>query len=383
MRNVPSPIDILSDQDVQQESFLPLRYSNIGGAFAGSMRLLAPYSATLSDEFQSAKGISADPPTTLIAALDAGQPTTALLEAGGLRPALKSIEYDAGELLKSETKISFTQDSNRRRLLFIGHFFLGSMKHLVAAYFGNAPRSGGSTLVETAFIPSTALHDSALKHYAVALKNTSSPYEGRLVNSFIARIHLLEGRYSQALQAAVIGLHQGDPSFSTIYNTGLYNRWVDFAGLKANHTIIPDPRFRAYVEAEPGEAARIAMAKGTRPTAGRTEPYYIQTKYSDYTPIEVMTWQENALMLAELRLRLTNDVPGALEEVNRVRASVSAVPGAPKLVPRTTTHLDSVYIERDKQFFGTGLRLLDQRRFDRWHFPPADSAKTWHYLPNN
>ena len=43
----------------------------------------------------------------------------------------------------------------------------------------------------------------------------------------------------------------------------------------------------------------------------------------------------------------------------------------------TEINLDSIYVERDKELNCTGNRLLDQRRFKRWHLP----AGTWQYLP--
>jgi hypothetical protein len=38
-------------------------------------------------------------------------------------------------------------------------------------------------------------------------------------------------------------------------------------------------------------------------------------------------------------------------------------------------------VERDKQLMGTGLRLADQRRWNKWHWSPATAGAAWHFLP--
>jgi hypothetical protein len=382
VRDIAAPVDLIADRDLNQESQLPLLYTTVGGAFSEAIRLAMPYSSILSDEFAAANGISRDNPQPDIFNLDDGNPRRELMNNPWGQ--LAGARFQATNLLKKESLIRFTQDSNRKKLVFIGNFFRANAEHYLAAFFGITARVGGATITGSPFIPSTNMHDTALAKYALALQNAQTPYERRLVNSFVARVQLLERRFPEALAAATNGLQQGNAAFQATFPATAYNRWVDFAGNETAHTVLPDPRFRAYVVAEPGEAGRIALAVGNRPASGRTEAYYIQAKYTATTPIDLMTWQENALMLAELRLRVSNDVSGALQEVNRVRAAVPAVmtaQGVSRLAMRTTTNLDSIYIERDKQLFGTGLRLLDQRRFNRWHFQGASAARAWYFLP--
>jgi starch-binding outer membrane protein, SusD/RagB family len=379
VQSIPAPVDLIADTDLNQESQLPLLYTGLGGAFGQTLRLSVPYASILSDEFGVANGISRDPAKAEIFNLDDGNPRRSFMNSPW--GAFAATRFQATNLLKKETLIRFTQDSNRKKLLYLGNFFRATVEHYLAALFGITARRGGAVIDGGAFIPSSAMHDTALAKYALALQNAQTPYERRLVNSFVARVQLLEGRYSAALTAATDGLQQGDAPFQVTYPATAYNQWTDFADIEKDNTVLPHPRFRAYIVAEPGEAGRIPLALGTRPAAGRTEPYYIQVKYNPTSPIDVMTWQENALMLAELRLRVANDMSAALLEVNRVRSAVPPVQGAPRLALRTTTNLDSVFIERDKQFFGTGLRLFDQRRLNRWHFQGASAATAWYFLP--
>jgi hypothetical protein len=377
VQGTPSPVDLIGNQDLADEAQLPLVYTGVGGSFASSIHLLTAHASILSDEFQSANGISQDRTQSDIFNLDDGFPIRTLTNESWGRIA--ATRFHANNALALERQIAFTQESNRKKLLFTANFFLGTAEHYLAAFFALSARRGGGVIDGSPFIPSKDLHDSALVKYARALESAQTPFERRLTRSFMARIHLLEGRFSEALQEANQGLQEGDTAFVATYSRSSYNRWTDFAGINLNHTVIPHPRFRAYIVAEAGEAGRIPLKVGKRPAAGRAEPYYIQAKYDDDSPIELMTWQENALMLAELRLRLFGDEAGALAEINRVRAAAPAAPNAPPLAPRLAANLDSVYIERDKQLFATGLRLLDQRRFNRWHF--ANAAAAWHFLP--
>ncbi|MFA7228652.1 MAG: RagB/SusD family nutrient uptake outer membrane protein, partial [Melioribacteraceae bacterium] len=83
----------------------------------------------------------------------------------------------------------------------------------------------------------------------------------------------------------------------------------------------------------------------------------------------IMTWQENNLMVAECALR-GNGAGNALTLVNAVRASHS-------LDPLASIDLDGVMIERDKELFVQGTRLMDQHRTGAWHI----AGNVWRYMP--
>lgn len=386
VRDVASPVDLISSNDLYQESQLPLVFTSSAGSFSQMITLIVPFASILSDEFISANDISLDRSSPGIFNLDAGIPDRSLTDDmwGTIGSANGLIRLLNGTYRDIKIPITITQDSNRKKLTYFSNLLLGMYLHYTGAFFGRSPRVGGITIpvYDGLFFSTTMAHDSALSCFSIALINAQTVYERRLVNSYIARIHLLEGRYAQALNAALNGLQQTDSAFQATFPATARNRWVDYAGNENGHTVIPHQRFRAYIVAEPGEAGRIPLALGNRPASGHSIPYYVQAKYTSTSPIDLMTWQENSLMIAELRLRLSNDMTGALQEINRVRSAVSPVQGSPLLAPRTTTNLDSIYIERDKQLFGTGLRLLDQRRFNRWsQFSGAILANAWYYLP--
>ncbi len=74
-------------------------------------------------------------------------------------------------------------------------------------------------------------------------------------------------------------------------------------------------------------------------------------------------------MLAELALRgqATGD---ALTLVNAVRTSHG-------LDPLATIDIAGIMVERDKELFVQGTRLMDQHRTNNWHL----AAGTWKYFP--
>lgn len=378
VQDVANPINTIVDTDLNTEERLPLLYSSLSGYFGQYWRFTSLYLATLSDEFQTVSGVSTNVVPMILQEMDNGipLPDRTNREWGNLG----ATRFHAQDIVERAAKIRFTQDSNRLKCLYLGYFHLGLVQHHQAAFWGLTPRRGGGVLLGGPFIPATAMHDTALRNFTQALQFARNDYERRLVNSFLARIHLIEGRREECLRVAQLGLRQGDSPLRLYYPETSFNIWFDNAGV--NHQIIPSPRYRTFVENEPAEAGRIPLRRGTNPLPSLTAvPYFVQDKYNtDTSPIDLMTWQENSLMIAEM-LVLQNNSAAALVEVNRVRESVPRVPGVPALATRTTTNLDSIKIERQKQLFATGLRTIDQRRFNDWHFPAAFRDIAWYHLP--
>ncbi len=377
VQGVSKPINTINDADLNSEAQLPVLFSGISGYFGQYWRFASMYLSTLSDEFTTVQGISQNTVFPIFQEFDKGTP---LLERTNREwGRLGAARFHAQDIIDRVPNIVFSQDSNRRKCLFVGYFYLALVQHHYAAFWGISPRKGGGVLLGGPFIPSPQMHDTAVMNFTRALEYARTDYERRLVNSFLARIHLLEGRYNECLSAAQLGLREGDTPMSLLYPSQSQNIWYDNAGV--NHQIIPAARFRAYIDVESAEAGRILLTVGTNPLPSRTTPYYVQAKYdADTSPIDLMTWQENALMIAEILVR-NNNFTAALVEVNRVRAAVPRVAGVSALALRSTTSLDSIRLERQKQLFATGLRILDQRRFNDWHFPPAQASTAWYYLP--
>jgi len=164
-------------------------------------------------------------------------------------------------------------------------------------------------------------------------------------------------------------LVDGDSPFQSLYDVESdWNAYWARSG-QGRPSTVTDWRFNDYVKADPTEKARIPLV----PILGIDwiTTFYLQDKYPvRESPIDVIRWQENELMLAELDLRI-GAAAGALIRINNVRDSHGlAELDAP-------ADMDMLIIERDKELFVTGIRLIDQRRFDIWHL----DEDTWRYLP--
>ena len=85
-------------------------------------------------------------------------------------------------------------------------------------------------------------------------------------------------------------------------------------------------------------------------------------------------------MLAELAIR-NSDNPTALTLINAVRASHGVSDMTDEIVQADFEgdYLSMLYTERDKEFCFTGLRGMDQIRFDKWH--KADESIVWKWMP--
>ena len=125
---------------------------------------------------------------------------------------------------------------------------------------------------------------------------------------------------------------------------------------------------------EPEEITRLLMSAAAM-TPGQSYVRYFQMKYPDAdSPIPVINWQENHLILAELELRGESVNVSAVDAVNAVRTFHG-------LSSLDSIDLNLLLHERDKELFCQGQRLIDQNRFPdllSWHIT---GENTWHYLP--
>jgi hypothetical protein len=279
--------------------------------------------------------------------------------------ALGQFRLYADTLLARAAIIQFTDSSLRSLALFTGNFYGGVARYLYAAYFGLDTTNGGGCINLGPFIPSSAMYDLALQKIAASVQYGSQGQK-RMAHTMMARIHLIKGEYPEAQAEAAQGMTNGAAELDAEYSTEAENFWwVTVGAGRVQFTV--DPRFPAYLNADPKESDRIKIAQTD--SKDSTVTLYMQVKYpQDASPIPFMTWQENQLILAEVASR-AGDNTSALALVNEVRVSHG-------LDARTATNIDSIYIERDKELFCTGARLIDERRFNKWHLPAG-----WRFLP--
>jgi len=348
--------------DASQVNFLII---GVKQRFATALAQTMVLASGLSDEFFFDQRVpNATFPT--FNEIDLGDIRTDNNSVDGAYNPLGELRFLSDDLVRRIGSLTISDATLKNSALYNGYLFGGIARYLYASYFGLNPTEGGGVIDNGPFIPSAQMYDLALEKFQQALSHAGSDAERRVVNSLIARIHLIRGNFSAARTAASAGMVQGDVAFQGKYSTLSTNFYWQQAGLGRPQYVV-DARFLAYITADPKEKNRIDL----RPITGSGGVVFQrQGKYAtESTPIDFMSWQENELMLAELDVREGNTA-SALTHLNAVRASH-------QLDPLTSIDLDGIYVERDKELFVTGIRLVDQRRFNRFHLP----AGKWQYLP--
>lgn len=286
---------------------------------------------------------------------------------------IHEVRFYADSLVLRAGEMQFSSDATRKKALYYGNFYGGLMRFYLGAFFGN-PSTGqpGATINNSAFIPQAQLFDQSINLFKIALANTATAAETRIVNSMLAKVYLAKKDYVNVFTHASAGMSRGDAQFLSL-NSLVSTAWYwGFAGV-GRVQIIVNSRFNDYITQDPQEAGRIKLLSLTGRSGTR---YYYQGMYAlKESPFVMMTWQENNLMLAEAILR-GGGAGDALQLVNDVRASHS-FNGLP-ISPLAAIDLDVLYVERDKELFVRGSRMLDQHRFDKWTHIAPERAK---FLP--
>ncbi len=293
----------------------------------------------------------------------------------GVYNSIHEVRFYADSLVERANLIQFQNESTKKRAYYFGYFYGALMRFYLGGYFGN-PTSGefGATINNSPFISQAQLYDQSINLFKLALANTATAADTRIVNSYLAKVYLAKKDYANVATYAALGMKSGDADFLSL-NSLVSSAWYwGFAGA-GRVQIIVDSRFKNYITQDPKEAGRIKLSS----LLGKSTPkktYYYQAMYDKKeSPFVMMTWQENNLMLAEAILRGAG-TGSALTLVNDVRASHSY--NGEALSPLVSVNLDVLYVERDKELFVRGSRMLDQYRFDKWTHLAAGRAK---FLP--
>ncbi len=365
-KSVDPIIDQVADDRLNNEAQLNFLITGVQVRFSTALDDILVLSSGLSDEFIFDSNVpNATFPT--YNDVDQGLITLDNNSVDAAYNPLGELRFFADDLVRRTEAMTVGDAALKKRAIYTGHVFGGIARYLYGTYFALNPTEGGGVIDNGPFVPSAQMYNLALEKFQLALTNAPSAYETKLINSLVARLHLIAGNYAAARTAAQNGLVTGDAALQGRYSTESTNLYWQQAGL-GRPQFVCNARFLAYVTADPAEKSRIPLSPITGRTGGTI--YQRQAKYgTESTPIDFMNWQETALMLAELDVRDGN-AGSALTRVNAVRASR-------QLAPLAAIDLDGIYVERDKELFMTGIRLVDQRRFGRFHL----AAGRWQYLP--
>ena len=363
--NVDPLVTSVEDSQLNTEKQIPFLIKGVETQFASALCRTDVYAAGLSDALIFPINVPAIH-NPRFSDIDTGkiQLNNNLIDAA--YNATGQSRFYADDLVRRTGMISFSDTSVKNNALFTGYFYGGYARYLYASYFGLNPTQGGSPINGGPFIGSNEMYDLAIGNFKESLKYLNDDLMIRTVNSVIARAYLYKGDYTNAAAFAESGMLNGDGPFLALYNSVQSNEWWANAGALLSE-FVSDFRFKSYIDTDPNEANRIKL-DSVLSTDGVM--YYYQTIYPESgSPQKIITWQENNLIRAELILRGFGS-GDALGLVNEVRASHG-------IASLSSVDLDVIYTERDKELFASANRLVDERRFNKWHLGPG----TWEFLP--
>lgn len=356
-------VDAISDSRLNSEDQLPFLINGVETKFASAVDRANILAAGLSDALLFDPGFNPE-----FGDIDEGNIQLDNTYTSGTYSKIGELRFYADDLVRRTKLISKSDTTLGDSSLFIGYFYGGYARYLYAAYFGLTQTQGGSPINGGVFINSDDMYDSAITKFKQSLKYTSDGLILRTVNSVIARAYLYKGDFSNSANYAENGLVKGDHAFQALHNTtfGTDNFWYETAS-KTSPVFVADLRFKQYINIDHNDTNRIKLDSIV---VDSNQTYYCQSVYSTPgTPQTIITWEENNLMRAELAIRGYGS-GNAKDLVNEVREEYG-------IADINSVNLDSIYVERDKQLFPSGNRLVDERRFHKWHLP----AGTWEYLP--
>ena len=137
----------------------------------------------------------------------------------------------------------------------------------------------------------------------------------------------------------------------------------------ANVVTVPE---NFVTEAENGDARLSKVARRTTPrtTGNLTAAYEVRRYASNISPVDIIRNEELVLIAAEARAR-TNDLDGALQDVNAVRTRSGNLPAL--TAPFASADVAEIEILKQRRYslFYEGHWLVDLRRLNRYNSTPA------------
>lgn len=362
--NLDPFIDVIEDSELDQPEAVSFLITGVRQTFAFTLDDMFVNVAGLSDEFI----FDLRTPTAVFpqfGEINNGYPLLTNFQVQNINTNIGLLRLVADDLLRRIEGISGIDPATLSEAQLVGNFYGGLARYFGATYLGLEPQLGGATVDNGPFVPSDELYDLAIQRLEAALPHADA-YKTRVIHSVIAKAYLYQGDHSAAAAHAAQGLVPGDAPYQALYTTQDAN-YFDVEAGSQRHQYTAASRFQDYVDSDPEEANRLPL----RPVEGGGLTFWVQEKYpGPDAPINLVSWQENHLVLAELIVR--GEAAGdAAQLIDEVRASHGIDP-----LPGPVT-MDVIIEERDKELFLTGARLPDQRRFDLWHL----AEDTWRYIP--
>ena len=375
VQDVDDPIDLVPEENLIAEDQVPFLMDGVIGRYDITHDALMVIAEGLSDAWEFESAVVSDATFPTFGEIDEGDIPFDNNSVDIPFENLGQARFLADDLLEKVAAITFEDTDLQAEAVFTGNLYAGLTRAQYASYFGLTVTQPGGVINNSALIPRPTMYDNAVTFLLAARASAPSTYWTRVVNSLIGRIHLYQGEYADAQQYLTAGMTSGDAAFAASYSLESQNNFFNQAGGGRTQFSV-DRRFgETYIAADANEANRLdieevsdpAELTGPAETAGET---FWRSSLEGDSPLNIISWQENNLMLAELALNGVGTPGSEVALVNEVRAAYTIDP----LVAVTLADLE---VEREKELLHTGNRLLDQQRFGSWHL----GAGTWQWFP--
>ena len=370
VEDIDGPVDRVVSDSLDVQGQVPFLITGVKEGFNDSYDQLATLSDLLADVGIFNQGVvNSTFPT--FGEIDRGEIELDNNSNDNAYDAVNEYRFSADDLLRRANEtIEFSDDEDgaeaRRAALYAGNFHGGVARYFLGTYYSVDGQNGAAPISEdqddpSAPIPTAELYAQADAKLAEAAGLAASDYDRRVINTLRARIALFSGDRGAAAGFAQNGLTATDEPYSGRYTAASVNDWWAQGG-RGRTQISVDSRFNAYDEEDSRMLVEIAPAV----TAG-DGPFYRQALYlMNSDPLPFLTWQENALILAEADIFDGGDDNDARDRINAVRSSI----GLADLEDGDAIDQDLLIEARDQALFTYGLRLPDQRRFGIFHLGP-------------
>lgn len=375
VQNVEDPINVIEGEAIASEDQMPFFMDGVIGRHHVSHDQLIVIAGGLSDALEFDSGNVRDATFPTFRDIDFGEITFDNNSIAGPYNEIGRARFLAEELLLIASEIDFQDPELQTEVVYTGNLYSGIAHYTYAAYWGLEENQGGSTLDNGPFVGSSEMYEIAREKFQAAIESAPTDYDARVANSLLARTYIYEGNYSAAVPFLEMGMQPGDAPLQSEHSLESQNAFDAQAGASRNQYTVSS-KYNDYIEENPEEASRVLIE--VLPEAEVTDAgveagviIYRQTKYGPSTNIDIISWQENHLMLAEVDIQ-TASGSEAVSMIDEVRASHEISP-----LGVATVDLDLLIEERDKELFLTGNRMIDQRRFNQYHLPEG----TWRFFP--
>ena len=384
VENIDPPVDRVIGDSLNSQDQIEFLVTGLKEGFNDSYDALAVAADLLSDAAMfDQRVVNATFPT--FGEIDSGDIPFDNNTIDGIYGAINEYRFLSDDLLARVELIEFEDDpdtgnineaeEDRRSALYAANFHGGVSRYFLAAYFSPDPQAetGGSPISTDPdnpgpVIPSSELYAQAQQKLETALgllpAGDTGAYQRRLINTMRARIALFDGDRSSAAAFASNGLVQGDAPYQGLYVPTSQNNWYTQGGRGRTQVSVAN-RFADY-DAEDNRT----LVEAAPTVAGVTVPFFRQALYdTESSPLPFLTWQENALILAEEDIFDGDDDD---DEARRLINLARESRGLPNLDDDDDVDQDTLIEARDRELFTRGLRLIDQRRFG---IPLANNAR--------